>query len=69
MTAVATTVDGDGDGVPDDLDNCPTTPNAAQADSDGDRVGDLCDVEPVAVRPGAAAAAAPRACPASRSSR
>ncbi len=47
VTAVATTADGDGDGVPDDLDNCPTAPNAAQADADGDRVGDLCDVEPV----------------------
>ncbi len=47
VTAVATTVDGDGDGVPDDLDNCPETPNPTQADSDGDRIGDLCDVEPV----------------------
>jgi hypothetical protein len=47
VTAVATTVDGDGDGVPDDLDNCPTTPNAAQADSDGDHIGDFCDVDPV----------------------
>jgi hypothetical protein len=51
VTAVTTTVDGDGDGVSDDLDNCPTTPNAGQADSDGDRVGDLCDVEPVPCAP------------------
>jgi len=40
------TSDLDGDGVPDDLDNCPTTPNADQADSDGDGVGDACDNKP-----------------------
>jgi hypothetical protein len=36
--------DADGDGVPDDIDNCVATPNAAQADSDGDAVGDACDL-------------------------
>ena len=35
--------DTDGDGVPNDLDNCPTVPNPDQADSDGDAVGDACD--------------------------
>jgi len=35
--------DGDGDGVPDASDNCPTTPNPDQTDSDGDGVGDACD--------------------------
>ena len=42
QTTVAET-DGDGDGVPDDEDNCPTTANPDQADSDGDGIGDACD--------------------------
>jgi hypothetical protein len=36
--------DLDGDGVPDELDNCPSDANADQADADGDGVGDACDV-------------------------
>jgi hypothetical protein len=35
--------DGDGDGIPDCIDNCPTTPNHNQADADEDGVGDVCD--------------------------
>jgi hypothetical protein len=35
--------DGDGDGVPDEEDNCSATVNADQADQDGDGVGDVCD--------------------------
>lgn len=35
--------DGDGDGVPDDADNCPGVANADQADADGDGVGDACE--------------------------
>jgi hypothetical protein len=35
--------DTDGDGIPDSRDNCPNTPNAEQADSDRDGIGDVCD--------------------------
>lgn len=37
--------DTDGDGVPNNADNCPTVYND-QADHDGDRVGDICDPTP-----------------------
>lgn len=47
--------DSDGDGVPDEEDNCPTIfnpvrplDNGVQADSDGDGVGDACDPCPLA---------------------
>jgi hypothetical protein len=36
--------DIENDGVPDWHDNCPTVSNADQTDSDGDGVGDACDV-------------------------
>jgi predicted extracellular nuclease len=35
--------DADGDGVPDDGDNCPITANPDQSDTDGDGLGDACD--------------------------
>ena len=38
--------DTDGDGVADDVDNCPDTSNADQADTDADGYGDACDICP-----------------------
>lgn len=35
--------DDDGDGEPNDTDNCPGDPNPGQEDSDGDGAGDACD--------------------------
>lgn len=36
--------DFDGDGLPDRDDNCPLAYNPSQADSDGDSLGDACDI-------------------------
>ena len=38
--------DSDMDGIADQDDNCPNTPNPDQADSDGDGVGDVCENMP-----------------------
>lgn len=43
---VITNPDQDNDGVVDELDNCPKTPNATQLDTDCDSIGDVCDVCP-----------------------
>ena len=48
--------DSDGDGIPDNGDNCPNTPNPGQEDGDGDGVGDACDLcptDPNKIAPGA----------------
>ena len=55
ITTVTTTTnpqcpgaDADGDGLCDDDDNCPATPNPDQGDFDGDGIGDACDAADVA---------------------
>lgn len=37
-------LDSDNDGVPDNLDNCPSITNEDQSDSNGDGLGDVCDL-------------------------
>ena len=38
-----TSMDTDGDGIEDNVDNCPTIANTNQLDTDGDGIGDVCD--------------------------
>lgn len=45
MEKSAVPTDLDGDGVVDDMDNCPDVPNPDQKDTDGDKLGDACDAD------------------------
>jgi len=45
VTPVNVEPDTDGDGVPDSQDNCPGIFNPSQRDSDGDGIGDVCDID------------------------
>ena len=38
--------DSDGDGIDDAIDNCPAIPNPSQLDTDGDKIGNVCDDTP-----------------------
>jgi thermitase len=57
--------DGDGDGVADAADNCPTVSNPTQVDGDGDGDGDACDPPPpIRTEPAPEPAPAPAPTPA-----
>ena len=43
--------DGDGDGIADQLDNCPTIANPSQTNTDADSFGDACDNCPTVANP------------------
>lgn len=45
VQVTATTLDGDGDGIADAIDNCPTITNADQTDNNGNGVGDACETD------------------------
>ena len=45
LSSAAYAGDFDGDGVSDELDNCPAVANADQWDSDADGLGNGCDVD------------------------
>lgn len=42
--------DSDGDGISDDVDNCPLVSNPSQTDSNSDGVGDACDADGDGIR-------------------
>jgi hypothetical protein len=51
LPAQPPSLDSDGDCIPDDADNCPSTYNPLQQDADDDSVGDVCDNCPLVYNP------------------
>jgi uncharacterized repeat protein (TIGR01451 family) len=45
-TTTTSIPDTDSDGIPDNVDNCPTICNVNQHDADGEGIGDVCDTKP-----------------------
>jgi len=50
FSGVAEFPDEDDDDISDEIDNCPATANADQADANGDGIGDVCDDTPRTIK-------------------